>query len=272
MEVNKRNEPQVEHITAEGGVYKKILSPSKYLTFEHSVNMALSVIIPGIILVAFWTAIGIWSESTGFFGVLSGLFDGYYSSMLIYLEVMASLMLVAVLVVLTPLMFILSRRVRARILKERQYISTMKFKVPVYVALGVSAVIIICSLVQIVYVILSTFALIGVTNAQIGDMYLVTFLPAGLTVIIYATVSTYLHRLVRGRSSGRKFCMGVSLISVAIILSLFITAVVKMHDDSINLDSSDDSSNDLENYYDDYYNDYNNSLDEYYNNYYDSYY
>ncbi len=264
----------VEAPSVSSGFFKKLLSGSTFLTLEHVAHMTLVVIIPALILISFWIAISIWTGTSSFSGMLTSIIDSSYSSTLKYLEVMASLGFVAAQIVLVPILVILDRRTRAEWQKRKGYAETQKFKVPIYIAMAVSGITVICSMVQMVYVILASFALIGVTSAEIGNMYLTSFLPAALTLITFAAIIGYLFKLIKGYDKGRMFCMVTSVISAAIVLALFITAIVVMHDGSVDLESTDSTNTtDDSNYYDsDYYNYDDQYYQDYYQDLYDSYY
>jgi hypothetical protein len=137
---------------------------------------------------------------------------------------------VAALVVLVPALVILDRRTRAEWNKRRGYAGRLAYKAPVYGALGVLGVLLVASKIQALYIIIMSLAYIGVSGAPIASMYVGNFIPALLGMVVFGAAGWYVFNLAKGRDYGRKFSMISALAGAAVVIALFITSLVVLHD------------------------------------------
>ena len=215
------------------GFIKRELNGATFLTLEHIGHMALVVIVSGLVLSGILSAMSMWFGTAGMGSALTGgtvgLLGAAASSAV---EGALSLGVVAALLVLVPLLVILDRRTRAEWHKRPGFAGRLAYKVPVYTALAVLATAIIACKIQMLYVVLSSLAFIGVSGAPIGSLYIDHFIPALLGVVVFGAAAWYLFTLAKGRDHGRTFSMAVAVLAGVVSVALFITTLVVLHDDT----------------------------------------
>lgn len=207
------------------------LNGATFLTLEHVAHMALVVIVTVLALSGVCSALSMWfgtnaMASTMFLGSAGAI----SSAGLQAVESAMSLGIVAALLVLAPALVILDRRTRAEWNKRRGYAGRLAYKAPVYGAIGVLGALFIMAKIQALYVIITSLAYIGVPGAPIGEMYVSNFIPAAIGMIAFGAAGWYVFNLAKGRDTGRKFALGAAVLSGAIVLALFITSLVVLHD------------------------------------------
>lgn len=223
----KTAEPAVP--AASEGFVKREFNGASFLGLEHIGHMALVVIVPGIILSGLTTAFTMWFGLGSFSPVPDiAYFGGTWISALMAIG------LVAALLILAPLQALLGRRSRREWHKRPAFVGRLAYKVPVYGALAAATAAVIWFKIQLLSVILATLAFIGVPDAPFASMYGSTFLPAFIGLLLYASVWWYIFRLVKGQDYGRLFDVGVGVVSTLVVIALFITAAVKLHDPGFN--------------------------------------
>lgn len=212
------------------GFIKRELNGASFLTLEHIGHMALVVIVSGLIVSGLGAAFSLWfglgGMSQTIFGSTSALLGAGGKT----LEATMALGVVAALLVLVPALAILDRRTRAEWHKRPGYAGRLAYKVPVYAALAVLAIILVALKIQMLYVIISSLAFIGVQGAQIGDMYLHSFIPALIAYAVFGAAAWYVFNLAKGRDNGRLFSMAKVIGGGVLAVALFITALVALHD------------------------------------------
>jgi len=214
------------------------LNGATFLTLEHVAHMALAVIVPLVILAGIMSALSLW---TGMPGMSAGLFSGVSveTASLKVIEATMALGVVAALLVLAPALMVLDRRTRAEWRKRPGYAGRLAYKVPVYTALAVLGVLAAGTVVEMVYVVITSLVFVGVANAPIGTMYLGAFVPALIAFAVVMAAAWYVFNLAKGRDYGRRFSLGVVGLSVIAIIALFITSLTVLHssDNSFSPDS-----------------------------------
>jgi len=211
---------------------KRELNGATFLTLEHVGHMALVVVVSMLVLSGICSAFGMWfgtnaMASTMFLGSTGALGGGLQAH-----ESFMALGVVAALLVLLPALVILDRRTRAEWNKRRGYAGRLAYKAPVYGALGALGLLFVASKIQALYVIIMSLAYIGVSGAPIGSMYVGNFIPALLGMAVFGAAMWYVFNLAKGRDYGRKFSMMATAIGGAVVLALFITSLVVLHDGS----------------------------------------
>lgn len=201
------------------------LNGATFLTLEHVAHMALVVVVSALILAGIMAALTMWAGLPSVINSLT-LFSG--SSVHVMDAVMA-LAVVAALLVLAPALLVLDRRTRAEWHKRPGYAGRLAYKVPVYTALAILGVLTVGSVIEMIYVVITSLAFIGMANAPISTMYLDTFLPAAISFVVFAATAWYVFNLAKGRDYGKKFSMAVGAISIAAVVSLFITSLTVLH-------------------------------------------
>jgi len=242
--------------TAGESFWKRELNGATFLSLEHAGHMILVVIVAALLSVGVVTAISLWTGSSGLLSALgaASLIGGSAAK---YVEANTAIALVAALVVLVPLMVVLDRRTRAEWLKRTGYADRVAYKVPLYLALGVTVAAKLFAIVQMLTVILTSLAVIGVNGNGVGDMYLYQFLPSAITAVIFGGTAWYLFKLAKGRDNGRAFSTLVMLLSGALAVALFVTAVITLHTPGTSMQPSGGT-----NFYDDYNNGSSKSLED----------
>lgn len=248
------------------GFIQRELNGATFLTLEHAAHMALVVIVSGLIVSGIGAAFSLWFGAAGmshaFLGDAAALLGGVSSKTL---EATMALGVVAALLVLVPALVILDRRTRAEWHKRPGYAGRLAYKVPVYTALAVLAAILVALKIQMLYVVIASLAFIGVEGAQIGDMYVQSFIPALIAYAVFIAAAWYVFNLAKGRDNGRLFSLAKAFGGGVLAIALFITALVALHDgksDTTLPTTRDDSPSTVEPSYDeDYYRDL---LEKYY--------
>lgn len=213
------------------GFIQRELNGATFLTLEHVGHMALVVIVSALVVSGLCSALSMWfgtnsMASTMAFGS-AGLLGG---AALQAHESVTSLGIVAALLVLVPALVVLDRRTRAEWNKRRGYAGRLAYKAPVYGALGVLGALLVAAKIQALYVIIASLAYIGVPGAPIGGMYVGNFIPALVGIAVFSAAAWYVFNLAKGRDYGRKFSMGAVAVSGALVIALFITSLVVLHD------------------------------------------
>lgn len=208
-----------------GSFLKREMSGATFLTLEHVGHMALVVIVTILVAVGFITALSLWTGNVGIVSMMPEL--GAHGAK--YVEASMAISIVAALLVLVPMLAVLDRRTRAEWLKRPGYAARVAYKAPVYTALGVLVVGKTAAVIQMVSVVLSSLALIGVSGSDIGGMYLSQFLSALLVTIIFGASGWYVFKLAKGRDNGQTFSMAMVVVGTMLAIALFITAIVTFH-------------------------------------------
>lgn len=210
------------------GLRSRVMGSADFLTLEHVGYFLLVVLIPVILLSGFSNAVMLWSgnssnSSNGLDALVSGL---------MYIGTTTAVMSSAALVVLVPLMIVLRRRVSAEYAKRPDYIERVAYKLPVYTALGALAVLTVASFVGMVNVFLNSLVNIGVSGVNIGDMYISQFLPALLSFAVFGASTWYVTLFAKGKDISKMFIGLAGLLSGALVIALFITALTINHQPS----------------------------------------
>jgi len=239
---------------------KRELSGATFLTLEHVGHMALVVVVSVLVLSGLCSALSTWFGTNGMASTMligsAGMAGG---GLMRAFESSVSLGIIAALVVLVPALVILDRRTRAEWNKRRGYAGRLAYKVPVYTALAVLGVLLVASKIQALYIIISSLAYIGVSGAPIADMYVGNFIPALLGIAVFGAAAWYVFNLAKGRDYGRKFSFATTVVGVAVVLTLFITSLVVLHDGTKTYGPERDATTTPmydENYYQDLLNQY----------------
>lgn len=206
------------------------LNGATFLTLEHVGHMALVVIVPLLLLGGILSALNMWTGMPGITSQLMGSGAALVSaSSFKVIEATMSLGVVAALLILAPALLVLDRRTRAEWHKRPGYAGRLAYKVPVYTALAILGVLAVSTVIEMLFVVVTSLAFVGIANAPIGTMYLETFLPAAITFVVLVIVAWYVFNLAKGRDYGRKFSLGVVALGLATVVALFITSLIVLH-------------------------------------------
>jgi hypothetical protein len=207
------------------------LSGTSFLTLEHVGYFVLVVLLPVLLLVGAEVAIQLWengsSASSG--GTILPL--AYtLEPVLQYVDTSAAITLTAAFVVLMPLMYVLRRRVAAEYSKRPGYENRVGYKLPIYTALGLLAALTVSSLTVMVGVFLNSLVNIGVSGANIGQMYTQEFLPALLAFAIFGMATWYTLWFAKGKDTSKMFVNVIGLLAAVMAVALLITTLTLNHD------------------------------------------
>jgi hypothetical protein len=207
--------------------FKRELSGATFLSLEHAGHMALVVVTAMLLSVGIVTAISLW---TGNSGVLSafGTMPTVGGSAARYTDANAAIGIIAALIVLVPALAVLDRRTRAELAKRPAYAGRVAYKLPIYLALAALVVAKIAAVIQMLTVVLTSLAVLGVNGSGVGEMYLYQFLPAAIAAVIFGTAEWYLFKLAKGRDNGRVFGALVAGVGMVLAIALFVTAVITL--------------------------------------------
>jgi hypothetical protein len=202
----------------------RYLGGATFLTLEHIGYFALVVLLPIILLSGFTNAVSLWSNGSSTSRSTTDLIATSFGA-----STTTAVMVCAVLLVLTPLMYVLRRRVSAEYAKRPGYTDRVAYKLPVYTALAVLSGLAVWSFVGMVNVFVGSLVNIGVSGVNIGDMYLHQFLPALLSLVVFGLGAGYLVMFAKARDMSRLFVGLASLLAGVMIVALFVTALTINH-------------------------------------------
>lgn len=257
--------------TASQSLLKRELNGATFLTLEHIAHMLLVLVVPTLFLTGLAYAFSLWTNTPGLAMMMSGMPALYSSMSSSVLNASAAIGVVAALVALAPALIVFDRRTRAEWRKRPGYAGRLAYKVPVYATLALLGLTLVCLKIQMLYVILTSIAYIGLENAPIGQLYLTIFLPCLVAYLVYGLSAFYVFKLAKGHDHGRRFSFGFGALSLVLAVSLFITSLVVLHngdngftvpgttnnDSTIERDSNSDTDYDFDE-------DYQKFLDEIY--------
>lgn len=246
------NEPVVVASQSSGNsFFKRELNGATFLSLEHVGHMLLVVAVAMLLSAGVVTAISLWTGNSGVMSAL-GTDLGIGGSAARYVEATAAIGLVAGLAVLVPLLVVLDRRTRAEWLKRPGYTNRAAYKVPIYVALGALITGKVIAVIQMLTVVLSSLAVVGLSGQDIGGMYLNTFLPSLIAAVIFGAAAWYLFKLAKGRDGGRTFSAAAALLAGALAIALFVTAVIVMRTPSTTRETDLTPNGGSSRYFDDF--------------------
>jgi hypothetical protein len=226
-----------------GGLFlKRELNGASFLSLEHLGHMLLVVVVAALVVMGIASAISMWTGSSL---ISMPTFRGLLDLEPVTLEALASISIVASLMVLVPLLVVLDRRTRAEWMKRRGYSGRLAYKIPVYMALGLLITAKLMADIVMVGVVVSSLVQIGVTNSMIGTMYLTQFVPAFIAAVVFGLAAWYVFKLAKGRDMGKQFSALMAVLSTALVVALLITAVTVLHanNPSSNMPGYDDYGN-----------------------------
>lgn len=234
MADNKQDQSPKSSSESGGAFIKRELNGATFLTLEHTLHMALVVIVPALLAVGIVAAIKMWTDGGQTASDVSVLVGGMLGSGIEYLTALGSISIVAALLVLVPSMILVERRTRAEWLKRPGYTSRLAYKAPVYTAIGILVVLIALAKIAILAVIIKSLVFIGVENADVGAMYRDEFMPALIGLILFTGAGWYAFRLAKGRDYGRTFSSLTTLLTAVVVVALLITSATVIQDTSVN--------------------------------------
>lgn len=202
---------------------KRELNGATFLSLEHLAHMVLIVLVPALITSAIAMAMNLWWGAGSPTDLLALPGMNQFATH-------AALTLVAALITLVPALYVLDRRTRAEWLKRPGYSDRLAYKVPVYGAVGVLAATLVALKIKLLAVVLSSLALIGVEGADISSMYLHDFLPSLISLLVFTFAFWYVFMLAKGQDHGKTFSAVLAVVGAAMVVALFITAVVTARD------------------------------------------
>ncbi len=198
---------------------------ASFLTLEHVGYFVLVVVVPALLFASVTAAWELWGNGNRGVDVLLYPSLGIGNS----LFVLPALMATAGLLVAVPLMYLLQKRVSAELLKRPGYTGRVAYKLPIYSALAVLVALTLGSLATMLAVVLQSLAMIGVKNAQVGQLYLNDFLPALIALVIFGASAWYVFWYAKGRDVSRMFVSAVAVLAFALAITLFVTTVNTLH-------------------------------------------
>lgn len=215
-----------------GSFLKRELNGATFLTLEHVGHMVLVLVVTALISTAILTGLSLWTGASGPASMLMAnnpMVGMMGQSGMKVMESTIAVGIVAALVVLLPMLVVLDRRTRAEWQKRPDFAGRVAYKAPVYTTLGLLVAVKVGLVIQLLTVVLSSLALIGVENVDFGSMYLHDFLPTLITTVVVTGAAWYVFKLVKGKDLGKMFSMVTAFLGTVLAVALFITAVVTFH-------------------------------------------
>jgi len=207
---------------------RRQLNGTAFLTLEHIGYFALVVLLPGVLLAGVAAALELWASKGSNLEVMALGIPNIVTTA--GLSTAGAIGVVALLLVMVPLAYCLRSRLSAEYKKRPGYTGRVAYKLPVYAALGLLVAATLALFTVMLYVFLNSLALIGVSDASIGDMYLGQFVPALLGLIAYGMAGWYVMWFAKGRDASRMFMRIISLLGAVMVIALFVTALTVNHD------------------------------------------
>lgn len=216
-ELKTTETPAVE---AAGYAAPRAASKAKWLTFEYTLAMAsvtlATLLSVGLVslLASFWSSKNTASLAT-FFSMTT-----------------ANFLAVGVLsVIFAVLAFVLFSRVTRAVAERTGYTSRLVYKLATYGSLFVLVLAALPLVASLVSVLISSVLLIGAGDAGkvYGTMYLGTFLPALVGLLIIAAVIFFVGKIVCGYNKSRMLSVVLLVITGVITAALAITLAVQAH-------------------------------------------
>lgn len=204
----------------------KYSKTASFLSLEHAARMALSVALPLLAVLGLSVVFSLWT------GTSNG--SEYLVSMIINnpaTQIIASsaVTIATALLVSGGLFWLFDRRVSGEILRRPQYRQRLAYKLPLYLAFGITAAIAFVVSIDLIATVLNSITLIGVVNTNVGELYLSRFLPEVIGLAIVASAGWYQLQLLRGNNKGRIFAPLSLVIAVVLAATLIISATSVLH-------------------------------------------
>lgn len=180
----------------------------------------------------------LWTRAGSGYGLGSYIFSGYQG-------MVTNALLTLVFALIAWLVFInVSKSISAR----TDYLNTLAYVLITNAMLGALILITLLGLVNLVSVLLSSLALIG-SGADIGAMYLGTFLPQLVSSALAGFATFAAYKIAKGKNLSS--ILGIVLVSVAgaALIAVIITVAVQSHATASNDQKMKDSVNDYLNSY-----------------------
>lgn len=204
------------------------LHGTAFLSLEHWAYMVLVVVVPILLIGGFQAALSIWSNN-GMEPLMSLLMGGMAGHFFGNLAVTYA----AALATTAPLLFVLQRRTEGELLKRPGYTQRVAYKLPIYGALAVLAVLKTLMFISLLAAFLQSLTMLGVKGADIGGLYLTQFLPSLLALLVFGAASVYLMKLAKGVNKSRQFAFAALWLSALMAVVLFTTAIMANHKSTI---------------------------------------
>lgn len=222
--------PTTSNVSA--GFLKKVLKGSDFLTLEHVGHMAVTFMLCIFLTAGVFSAFSMWTGSIGIASVIGDLYQSYFGGELKTAEAMIAIMLAIVLLVAPMVNIALDRRTRATWRKRSGFAGSLRYKVPLYAALGLVALGVIICVAHILYAVVASLVLIGVQNTPISTIYLSIFLPSAVAALIFGYACWYLIKLAKGQDNGRRYSINIAVIAGVLAAALLVTSIAVLHNPS----------------------------------------
>lgn len=189
-----------------------------FLALEHVLYLFFTLVLAGLVVCGSVAALALWGEESLFKPSAAGLF--FMSSWSIWLA--------AALLSLSPLVWLLHVRTRAELPKRPGFTGRLAYKVPLYVALGVGAVIKVGAWVTLVSVFLFSLASMGLSSEAVMSLSASQLVPAFLTIVVFGVTNWFLLKRAKGTDDGRNLTQLLASIGVILGIALFISAAISL--------------------------------------------
>lgn len=226
-----------------GAYLKRSLTGTTFLALEYTLHKVLLIVVAALMAAGLASGLGMWLGST-----TTSMADSWLGT-LAQTSSMSAIMIVAALLVFSPWLVVLDRRVRAEMVKRPGFEGRVAYKLPLYTAMGVVALVKLGIAVAAVWVLLYSLATMGQASAEVvGQMYRDQFVPALKALVVFGLVGWYLLRLSQGRVM-RRFSGMFAFAGLLLAVALFITATVNIQN---NKSLNPQTTPSLEDYLQDY--------------------
>ncbi|HEU5187656.1 MAG TPA: hypothetical protein VFT87_04075 [Candidatus Saccharimonadales bacterium] len=189
-----------------------------FLALEHVLYLFFTLTLAGLIVCGSVATLALWTgESLLKPGAVGSFFVSGWA-----------IWLAAGLLSLGPLVWLLHARTRAELSKRPGFTGRLAYKVPLYIALGVGAVVKVGAWVTLVSVLLFSLASIGIRSEMAMAMWVSQLVPAFLTIVVFGVTNWFLLKRAKGADNGRNFTQLLVSVSVLLGVALFVSAAIAL--------------------------------------------
>lgn len=194
----------------------RVATGTTFFALEHSLNLLFTVVLALLIVGGSVAVIALW---TGGLLQQSDILGSFFLSG-------TAICMAAALLSLSPLVWLLDSRTRAEASKRAGFTTRLAYKVPLYVAMGVVALIKVGAWISLFAVVLFTLAAIGTSPLALAGLWTTQFTPALITIIVFGVTGWFLMKQAKGTDDGRSLTQILVSVGVLLGLALFVSATI----------------------------------------------
>ncbi|HEX4662509.1 MAG TPA: hypothetical protein VH144_02750 [Candidatus Saccharimonadales bacterium] len=196
-----------------------------FLSLEHIARMVLSVILPLLVLAGLSAAFNLWSGGA--------TQDNFLLTMIVNpnIQVVMSLAVTVAtaLLISSGLFWLFNLRVSAEVRRRPDYMKRLVYRVPLYVAFGISSLLVFVAVTDLISIVLTTITAIGITSINVGQLYVTRFLPEAIGLVVISFAAWYQFKLLKGINKGSLFASISLVVGIVLAVALVISVASVLH-------------------------------------------